>query len=125
MMVNNMDEKYFKVSWSDGKCCILFDDIDNAVSQFHYECVFEDIEMEVEMMENVELIKKLQSIDIIKKHFNIEFSVETEKHDKVWGLLVSIQAKLDKGEWDSTAYANLVNDKEDFEILKEVFGNDE
>lgn len=37
-----MDEKYFKVSWSDGKCCILFDDIDNAVSQFHYECVFED-----------------------------------------------------------------------------------
>ena len=34
-------EKYYKVSWSDDKACILFTNIDKAMSQFRYEVVFE------------------------------------------------------------------------------------
>lgn len=35
------EEKYYKVSWADDKACMLFTNIDEALSQFRYEQVFE------------------------------------------------------------------------------------
>ena len=34
-------EKFYKVSWSNDEACMLFDNVDKAMSQFRYECVFE------------------------------------------------------------------------------------
>ncbi len=75
--------------------------------------------------EQFEVIEKtLKGLEVIKKHFNVCLSVETDHKGKVWGRLVSIQAKEDKGTWDTTACANLALYKEDFKILKEVFKNE-
>lgn len=67
--------------------------------------------------ENAELKKVLE---IIKKHFIIKFEEDNVKGD-VWGRLISIQSKEDEGDWDTTACANIVDYKEDFELLKRYF----
>ena len=64
--------------------------------------------------ENAELKKVLEAI---KKHFIIKFEEDDVKGD-VWGRLISIQSKEDEGDWDTTACANIVDYKEDFELLK-------
>ena len=76
----------------------------------------------VEELESVE--KKLMALEIIKKHFIIKMSEETELNGNVWGRLVRIQSKEDEGTWDTTAIANIVDYKEDFDLLKEVLDND-
>lgn len=70
--------------------------------------------------ENAELKKVLEAI---KKHFIIKFEEDDVKGD-VWGRLVSIQSKEDEGDWDTTACANIVDYKEDFELLKRYLGNE-
>jgi hypothetical protein len=60
-------------------------------------------------------------LEIIKKHFNIRLLVEETKDDGVWGRLVMIQSKQDEGTWDTTATANVVDYKEEFELLKAYF----
>lgn len=69
--------------------------------------------------------KSLKALEIIKKHFIIKISEETELNGNIWGRLVSIQSKEDEGTWDTTACANLVDYKEEFNLLKEVIGGDE
>lgn len=64
--------------------------------------------------------KLKNAIEIIKKHFIIKLEEETDLNGNVWGRLVSIQSKEDEGTWDTTACANIVNCKEDFDLLKEV-----
>ena len=76
----------------------------------------------VEELESVE--KKLRALEIIKKHFIIKMSEETELNGNVWGRLVRIQSKEDEGTWDTTAIANIVDYKEDFDLLKAVLDND-
>ena len=76
----------------------------------------------VEELESVE--KKLMALEIIKKHFIIKMSEEAELNGNVWGRLVRIQSKEDEGTWDITASANIVDYKEDFDLLKEVLDND-
>ena len=76
----------------------------------------------VEELESVE--KKLRALEIIKKHFIIRMSEEIELNGNVWGRLVRIQSKEDEGTWDTTAIANIVDYKEDFDLLKEVLDND-
>ena len=76
----------------------------------------------VEELESVE--KKLRALEIIKKHFIIKMSEETELNGNVWGRLVRIQSREDEGTWDTTAMANIVDYKEDFDLLKEVLDND-
>ena len=76
----------------------------------------------VEELESVE--KKLRALEIIKKHFIIRMSEETELNGNVWGRLVRIQSKEDEGTWDTTAIANIVDYKEDFDLLKEVLNNE-
>ena len=76
----------------------------------------------VEELESVE--KKLRALEIIKKHFIIRMSEETELNGNVWGRLVRIQSKEDEGTWDTTAIANIVDYKEDFDLLKEVLDNE-
>ena len=71
-----------------------------------------------EELESVE--KKLRALEIIKKHFIIRMSEEAELNGNVWGRLVRIQSKEDEGTWDTTAIANIVDYKEDFDVLKEV-----
>ena len=70
--------------------------------------------------ENAELKKVLEAI---KKHFIIKFEEDDVKGD-VWGRLISIQSKEDEGDWDTTACANIVDYKEDFELLKRYLGNE-
>lgn len=76
----------------------------------------------IEELESVE--KKLRALEIIKKHFIIRMSEETELNGNVWGRLVRIQSKEDEGTWDTTAIANIVDYKEDFDLLKEVWDNE-
>lgn len=64
--------------------------------------------------------KSLKALEIIKKHFIIKISEEVELNGNIWGLLVSIQSKEDAGTWDTTACANIVDYKEEFNLLKEV-----
>ena len=64
------------------------------------------------------------AFEIIKKHFIINLSEETELNGNVWGRLVKIQSKEDEGTWDTTATANIVDYKEDFDLLKEVLENE-
>ena len=64
--------------------------------------------------------KEHKALEIIKKHFIIKMSEETELNGNVWGRLVRIQSKEDEGTWDTTAIANIVDYKEDFDLLKEV-----
>lgn len=64
--------------------------------------------------------KSLKALEIIKKHFIIKISEETELNGNIWGRLVSIQSKEDEGTWDTTACANLVDYKEEYETIKEV-----
>lgn len=53
-------EHYFKVSWHNGGAFMLFDDIDHAQSQFHYECVFEDnVKLETITRQEYEELSKL------------------------------------------------------------------
>lgn len=68
--------------------------------------------------------EKIKALNIIKKHFIIKFDEETELNGNVWGRLVSIQAKEDEGEWDTTATANLVDYKEEFAMLKGELENE-
>lgn len=70
------------------------------------------------------LEKKLRALEIIKKHFIIRMSEEAELNGNVWGRLVRIQSKEDEGTWDTTAIANIVDYKEDFDLLKEVLDNE-
>lgn len=52
-------EKYYKVSWADDKACMLFTNIDKAMSQFRYEVVFEpDAKISVISKEEYEEISK-------------------------------------------------------------------
>lgn len=52
-------EKYYKVSWADDKACILFTNVDEAMSQFRYEVVFEpDAKLSVISKEEYEEISK-------------------------------------------------------------------
>ena len=67
--------------------------------------------------------KSLKALEAIKKYFIFKFDKE-EDSGGVWALLVSIQAKEDEGTWDTTASTNIVDHEEDFEILKEVLGNE-
>ena len=64
--------------------------------------------------------KKELAFDYLIKHFNIELQENTELNGNVWGRLVSIQAKEDEGEWDTTATANLVDYEEEFNVIKEM-----
>lgn len=64
--------------------------------------------------------KSLKALEAIRKHFNFKFEEETELNGNVWGRLVSIQAKDDADTWDTTACANIVDYKEEFDLLKEV-----
>ena len=64
--------------------------------------------------------KEHKALEIIKKHFIIRMSEEAELNGNVWGRLVRIQSKEDEGTWDTTAIANIVDYKEDFDLLKEV-----
>ena len=66
--------------------------------------------------------KLKKAIEIIKKHFIIKLEEDTDLNGNVWGRLVSIQSKEDEGTWDTTACANIVNCKEDFDLLEEVLG---
>ena len=68
--------------------------------------------------------KSLRALEIIKKRFIIEFDKEEDLDGNTWGLLVSFQSKEDEGECDTTACANLVDNEEDFNLLKEVLGNE-
>ena len=68
--------------------------------------------------------KKLRALEIIKKHFIVKMREEPELNGNVWGRLVSIQAKEDEGTWATTATANIVDYKEDFDLLKEVLDNE-
>ena len=61
-----------------------------------------------------------KALEIIKKHFIIKLEEETDLNGNVWGRLVSIQSKEDEGTWDTTACANIVNCKEDFDLLEKV-----
>lgn len=52
-------EKYYKVSWADDKACMLFTNIDEAMSQFRYEIIFEsDAKLSVISKEEYEEISK-------------------------------------------------------------------
>ena len=68
--------------------------------------------------------KELKALEIIKEHFIIRMSEEAELNGNVWGRLVRIQSKEDEGTWDTTAIANIVDYKEDFDLLKEVLNNE-
>ena len=76
----------------------------------------------IEELESVE--KKLRALEIIKKHFIIRMREEAELNGNVWSRLVCIQSKEDEGTWYTTAIANIVDYKEDFDLLKEVLDND-
>ena len=78
-------------------------------------CLWKDCN---EISQENEKLKK--AIDIIKKHFIIKLEEETDLNGNVWGRLVSIQSKEDEGTWGTTACANIVNCKEDFDLLEEV-----
>lgn len=80
-----------------------------------YKSVNEEYEYEIEIIE-----KELKALDIIKKHFIIKLEEEIDLNGNVWGRLVSIQSKEDEGTWDTTACANIVNCKEDFDLLEEA-----
>lgn len=57
-MYYNMD-KYYKVSWANDKACMLFNNVDDAISQFRYEVVFEsDVKLSVISKEEYEEISK-------------------------------------------------------------------
>ena len=68
-------------------------------------------------------IKQAKALEILKKHFIFKLSEETEKNGEVWLRMVSIQAKEDEGTYDTSAYTNLVDYKEDFEALREALDN--
>ena len=52
-------DKYYMVSWCNGKACMLFTNIDKAMSQFRYEVVFEsDAKLSVISKEEYEEISK-------------------------------------------------------------------
>ena len=72
-----------------------------------------------------ELEKSKKIIETLKKHFIIKFSEELDYDGNVWGRLVSFQWVQDKGNWDTTATANLANYKEEFDALKECFSNEQ
>lgn len=82
-----------------------------------YTSVNEECEYEISIIE-----KELKALEIIKKHFIIKLEEETDLNGNVWGRLVSIQSKEDEGTWDTTACANIVNCKEDFDLLEEMLG---
>ena len=76
---------------------------------------YDPIDFDLDIVE-----KSLKALEIIKKHFIIKLEEETELNGNIWGRLVSIQAKEDKDTWDTTASANIVDYKEEFNLLKEV-----
>lgn len=61
-------------------------------------------------------------LEIFKKHFIIKLKEDTELDGNVWARFVDIQAKEDEGEWDCSAIANLVDYKEEFDLLKRWLG---
>ena len=51
--------KYYKVSWANDEACMLFDNVDKAMSQFRYEIVFEaDAKISVITKEEYDEIEK-------------------------------------------------------------------
>lgn len=51
--------KYYKVSWSNDEACMLFDNVDKAMSQFRYEVIFEsDAKLSVITKEEYDEIAK-------------------------------------------------------------------
>ena len=51
--------KYYKVSWANDEACMLFDNVDKAMSQFRYEIVFEsDAKLSVITKEEYDEIAK-------------------------------------------------------------------
>jgi len=81
-----------------------------------------DIQKELEL-KSTEIAELKKVLETIKKHFIIKFEEDDVKGD-VWGRLISIQSKEDEGDWDTTACANIVDYKEDFELLKRYLGNE-
>ena len=63
-------------------------------------------------------------LNTIKKHFIFKFNEDAETNGNVWGRLVSIQSKEDEGTWDTTATANIVDYKEEFDLLKRYWENE-
>lgn len=131
-----------QIAESKGVCPLTNVVKDNALLfPIGFEYIFKDLDrLEEFEKENQELIKKKadcclwkdcnkisqeneklkKAIEIIKKHFIIKLEEETDLNGNVWGRLVSIQSKEDEGTWDTTACANIVNCKEDFDLLEEV-----
>ena len=64
--------------------------------------------------------KKEQAFDCLIKYFNITCNIDPESDGEIWARFVNIQAKEDEGTWDTTATANLVDYKEDFDLLKSL-----
>lgn len=96
----------------------------NQIDFMILDCVTTPLQHEALKTVEQALLKAQENekvIKAIKKHFNIKLDEETELNGNVWGRLVSIQAKEDNGTWDTTATANLVDYKEDFDLLREYF----
>ena len=63
-------------------------------------------------------------LNTLKKHFIFKFNEDAELNGNIWGRLISIQAKDDEGQWDCTACTNIVDFKEDFDLLKRRLESD-
>lgn len=63
---------------------------------------------------------KALAFDYLVKHFNFEFKAESIRNGEKWARFVTIQSKDDEGTWDTTAMANLVDYKEEYEFLEQM-----
>ena len=98
--------------------------IDSDISETQYLCntdefyIIKQALLKAQKQEK-EIAKYQKMLDIFNKHFIIELE-EKAIDGVVWGRLVSIQAREDEGDWDTTACANLVDFEEDYELLKNL-----
>lgn len=63
---------------------------------------------------------KALAFDYLVKHFNFECKADSLRDGEVWARFVTIQSKDDEGTWDTTAMANLVDYKEEYEFLEKM-----
>lgn len=66
---------------------------------------------------------KALAFDYLVKHFNFECKADSLRDGEVWARFVTIQSKDDEGTWDTTAMANLVDYKEEYDFLEKMLKN--
>ena len=89
---------------------------------YDYKEIKEELRKDIDNIKQALLKAQIEhkALETIKEYFIFKFDREEEPDGNVWGLLVSIQAKEDEGNWDCTATANLAGYEEEFNTLKET-----